>query len=658
MLDTKLHKVLRTTKKHISLLSSLGIHTVLDFLSYYPRTYTDERNTVPVVDMKLDQLNVVKGRIKSFHVRKSKSGMYITEGIISDSTGSVSVIWFNQRYLEKILRTNREYYFSGKLKYDKGRSVFVRPKVEIVSENMVHTARIVPVYHETEGLISKWIRDKIYTLLKYADLVSDTLPDWVKNEMGLCDLGFAIKNVHFPSSQRDIEVARKRLAFDEVFSLQLKALKIKRAFRKSFSGLVINRADEAMKKFAENLGFSLTKAQRRSLIEMLNDMGRGVPMLRLLQGDVGSGKTIVAALAALNVVKSGYQVAFMVPTEVLAKQHFVKLRELFGKVSICTEILTGATGDKDEIYSKIASGKVDVVIGTHALIQEKVKFKKLGLAIVDEQHRFGVEQRRKLANHGFPHLLSMTATPIPRTLAMIFYGDLDVSIIDELPPSRRKIVTRVVDEGKRDACYKWVYDCVKNNGDQVYVICPLVEDSDYLEEVKSAKAEFKKLSNGPFKGLKVGLLHGRMLSSEKDNSMVQFKAGNIDILVSTSVIEVGVDVANATIMMIEGAERFGLSQLHQFRGRVGRGEKQSYCFLLASKYTPEGVARLSALESNHNGFDLAEIDLKLRGPGEVYGIRQSGIPDLKIASFSDNELIKNARKMADKFLTLQEMSQK
>ncbi|KKT20437.1 MAG: ATP-dependent DNA helicase RecG [Candidatus Peregrinibacteria bacterium GW2011_GWA2_43_8] len=475
MLDTKLDKVLRTTKKHISLLSSLGVKTIFDLLSYYPRTYTDERNTVLIVDMKLDQLNVIKGRVKSLHGRKSKNGMHVMEGIISDCTGSVAVIWFNQGYLERILKVGGLYYFSGKLKYDKGRSVFASPKVEAVSENVLHTARIVPVYHETEGLISKWIRDKIYPLLKYADSVPDTLPDWVKKEMDLCELGFAIKNVHFPSSQKDLVRARKRLAFNEVFSLQLKALKIRRAFKKFSSGFVIERADEAMKKFVEDLGFSLTKAQRRSLIEMLNDMGGGVPMLRLLQGDVGSGKTIVAALAALNVVKSGYQVAFMVPTEVLAKQHFSKLRELFDKVSISTEILTGSVGEKDEIYSKIFGGKVDVVIGTHALIQDKVKFKKLGLAIVDEQHRFGVEQRRKLANHGFPHLLSMTATPIPRTLAMIFYGDLDVSLLNELPKGRKPIATSIVPEPQANIVWNHVLEELKA-GRQAYVVCPLIEN--------------------------------------------------------------------------------------------------------------------------------------------------------------------------------------
>ena len=404
-----------------------------------------------------------------------------------------------------------------------------------------------------------------------------------------------------------------------------------------------------MKSLVDGLPFSLTGAQRRTLIEILKDMSGELPMLRLVQGDVGSGKTIVAVLAALNVVKAGYQVAFMVPTEVLAKQHYSKLKELFDGFGISVEILLGGVGDKKILHKALSKGEIDIVVGTHALIQEGVEFKKLGLAIVDEQHRFGVEQRKKLAANGTPHLLSMTATPIPRTLAMILYGDLDISLIDEVPSGRKPVVTRLVLEKKRNDAYKWIYDKVKE-GDQVYVICPLVEDSDKLEEVKSVTAEFERLSKGAFKGLKIGLLHGRMSSQEKQDVMDDFKAGKIEVLVSTSVIEVGIDVPNATIMMIEGAERFGLSQLHQFRGRVGRGDKQSYCFLMPSKYTPEGMARLSALERTHSGFDLAEVDLQMRGPGEIYGVRQSGIPDLKIASFGDQELVRTAKEMAERYL--------
>lgn len=649
MLDTNLSKVLRTTKKHLALLDGLGMRTVRDLLEYYPRTYTDESESVSVTEMKLDSINVVRGKLTSFNVRKSRGGMAIIEGIISDDTGSVPVIWFNQKYLERILRVGKSYYFSGKLKYDKGRSILNSPKVEEISRNMLHTGRIVPVYHETEGLTSKWLRGKIFPVIDAASEFEDELPDWIKKELSLVDLGVAIRNIHFPGSEKDLAEARRRLAFEELFYLQLKAMKRRKAWREKAVGISVERDDDSMKKLVGELGFSLTGAQRRTLLEILKDMNGEVPMLRLVQGDVGSGKTIVAVLAALNVVKSGSQVAFMVPTEVLAKQHFGGLKKLFDKLDVRTEILIGSMGEKDKIYDDLKSGKIDIVIGTHALIQEGVKFKKLGLAIVDEQHRFGVEQRKKLALHGTPHLLSMTATPIPRTLAMIVYGDLDISLIDEVPPGRKSVITRVVWDKKREDAYKWICGQVKA-GDQVYVICPLVEESDKLEEVKSVTAEFERLNEGPFKGLKLGLLHGRMSSQEKEEIMGGFKAGDIDILISTSVIEVGVDVANATIMMIEGAERFGLAQLHQFRGRVGRSDKQSYCFLLPSKYTPEGMARLGALERTHSGFDLAEIDLSMRGPGEVYGVRQSGIPDLKMASLGDQKLIKVARDMAKKCL--------
>lgn len=649
MLEAKLSEILRTTKKHLSVLKGLSIETVEDLLRYYPRTYTDERERVSIVDMKLESPNVVLGKLASLNVRRSKKGMAVIEGIISDDTGSVPVIWFNQKFLERILKVGKQYYFSGKLKYDRGRSVFSGPKVEAISKNMLHTGRIVPVYHETEGLNSKWLRDKIYSIIHYSKHFEDELPEWIRDELELVDLGFAIRNIHFPSSEEALRKARRRLAFGELFDLQVKVMKIRKAWQDSASGLEVKRDDEAMKSFVGELGFSLTGAQRRSLLEILGDMDRGVPMMRLVQGDVGSGKTVVAALAILNAVKSGYQTAFMVPTEVLAKQHFSKLKELFSKVDISTEILISGVGDKEKVYESIRKGKVDIVIGTHALIQEGVEFKKLGLAIVDEQHRFGVEQRKKLASHGTPHLLSMTATPIPRTLSMIIYGDLDISIIDEVPPGRKPVITKVVHEKKRSDAYKWICNKVKE-GDQVYVICPLVDESDKLEEVKSVKTEFERLNKGPFKELKLGLLHGRMSSQEKEDVMNAFKSGDVDVLVSTSVIEVGVDVANATIMMIEGAERFGLAQLHQFRGRVGRGDKQSYCFLMPSKYTPEGMARLSALERTHSGFDLAEIDLSMRGPGEIYGTRQSGIPDLKVASFADSELIKVSRDMARRFV--------
>ena len=657
MLSTRLGSVLRTTTKHISLLDSIGIQTVDDLIKHYPRAYTDNSSYTQIIDMKLDETNTVLGTLKSFNTIRTRTGKHLTKGIFADETGSIEVVWFNQPHLQRVLPRNREIVLSGKLKMSASRLVFQAPSYEVLNQyqEQVHTGRIVPVYHETEGLSSKWLREKIKPLIdEWTSLYKEYMPEEVIKAENLMDLQTAIRNIHFPENDDLLKQARERLSFDELFLLQLKVLSKKKEWQKVSSkeekGMTIQK--ETLEEFTKNLPFPLTKAQNRTVKEILEDLKKPFPMHRLLQGDVGSGKTIVAILAAINTIHNGHQVVLMAPTEILAKQHYQSFLKFLKPFSLNIQFIAGSTvaSTKNDIIKQMKTGTADIIIGTHALIQDKIGFKNLGLAIIDEQHRFGVKQRAKLKTiGGSPHLLSLSATPIPRTLAITVYGDQDLSIIDEMPPGRQKIITRIVPETKRQDAYRWIEDQVRK-GRQTFVICPLIDESDFLEEVKSVINEYDHLSNHIFKDLKVGLLHGRLKQEEKDEIMEDFNNNNINILVSTSVIEVGIDVPNATIMIIEGSERFGLAQLHQFRGRVGRGEHQSYCFLFTNKLGTEGLQRLKAMEKHHSGFKLAEIDLSLRGPGEIYGVRQSGLPDLKMASLTDSELIARARRRAEEIL--------
>ena len=522
------------------------------------------------------------------------------------------------------------------------------PQYEAVRKKQLHTARLVPVYHERDKISSKWIREKINPLLKGAQLLEDCMPGEMIEAEGLMSYGQAVRTVHDPKSEEDLLAARRRLAFDELFMLQFAALKRRYEFRKKAKDLgkkiVIDEAVSA--RFYEEFGYELTGAQQRVIDEISKDLTSPYPMMRLLQGDVGAGKTVVAAFGLVQAMNSGFQAALMAPTEILARQHYESVSALLKPFGFNIQFLMGSLPEKQKkaVSRQVATGTVDLVIGTHALIQEGIQFKNLGLAVIDEQHRFGVKQREKLQEQGSPHVLSLSATPIPRTLTLVLYGDQDVSILDELPPGRQEIITRVVPEKKRRDAELWIADHVKK-GRQVFVICPLIDESDVIE-VKAVTTEFERLNNEVFAEFKLGLLHGKLKSAEKEEVMNQFSGGEIDILVSTSVVEVGIDVPNATIMLIEGAERFGLSQLHQFRGRVGRGEYQSYCFLFTDSYGEESRMRLGSLEKNTDGFKLAEIDLAMRGPGEVYGVKQSGIPDLKMASLGDTDLIKRVRTAA------------
>jgi ATP-dependent DNA helicase RecG len=645
---TPIEKVISTNKAHINLLEQVGVNTVSDLIKYFPRTYNDQSNIINICDIRTDQPNTIKGTLSQIAEIRTKYGKKLIKAKITDNSGSVEVVWFNQPYLKRLLYNGQNVLLSGKAKFDMGKITLLSPDYEPVQKKQIHTARLVPVYHETDGLSSKWLREKIHQLLQY---VPKLFPEYLREDIiekyKLLSYADAILETHFPTSESKMEKARSRLAFDELFLLQIKALQSKWKWKQTAekNKKKINRhleLDEIIKK----LPFELTTAQTRTLEEIIDDLESQFPMARLLQGDVGSGKTIVAGLAIFNVIKSGYQTALMAPTEILAEQHYKSLFELFKQHNFNIQFISGSTvsSEKKKIYEQISTGNVDLVIGTHALIQEGVKFGNLGLAVIDEQHRFGVEQRSLLKSHNSPHLLSLSATPIPRTLAMTIYGDQDLSIIDEMPKGRLPIITRVVPEKKRNDAYLWIEDRIKT-GRQAFVICPLIDESDTLE-LKSVLSEYEYLSKDIFPNLKVGLLHGKLKPKEKEETMNKFKNNEYQILVSTSVIEVGIDVPNATIMMIEGAERFGLSQLHQFRGRVGRGKHQSYCFLFMQNYSQTARERLKAMVKHNSGFKLSEIDLELRGSGQIFGIRQSGIPDLKMASLSDSETIFKAREAA------------
>ncbi|MEK7528354.1 MAG: ATP-dependent DNA helicase RecG [Patescibacteria group bacterium] len=665
MLKSPLSKVIRTTANHLHRLKELGINTVEDFLTYFPRAYTDSSEMRKINELRTDEVNTSLVQIRSIFMKKTKTGKTLVRAVVYDETGDMPVLWFNQAHLTRMFRPGDDIILIGKIKFDRGVISMMSPGYETPKKELVHAVRIVPVYHETDlgeatdrgargRISSKWIREKLHPLLAYTPLFKDFLPEEIKKAGNLIDYSTAIANVHFPKDEDTLNAARRRLAFDELFLLQLAALSRKWQWRNAAheKNLSMPASNEVIKKFVQKLPFNLTKAQERVVKEILNDMEKSYPMSRLVEGDVGSGKTVVAAIALLNAVANGYQGAVMAPTEVLARQHyhtFMKiLQRTHGGINI--QFIAGSTPQsaKKDILNQMKTGTVDIVIGTHALIQENVGFKKLGIAVIDEQHRFGVKQREILKSYGAPHLLSLSATPIPRTLALTIYGDQDLSIIDEMPPGRQEIITRVVPESKRIDAYRWVEDQIQK-GRQVFVICPLINDSEVLE-VKAATEEFDRLKSEIFPQFRLGLLHGRLKQSEKDEVMEGFSKGDIDILVSTAVVEVGIDVPNATIIIIEGSERFGLSQLHQFRGRVGRGEHQSYCFLFPTSTSEDATKRLASLVKHSSGFQLAEIDLQMRGPGEVYGVRQSGIPDLHMATFGDVKLIKESRAVAEKII--------
>jgi ATP-dependent DNA helicase RecG len=650
-------------------LKRLGVTTIHDLLYLFPRRYDDYRSMKTINQLHYGEEVTIIGAVWDTQARQTRGGGSLVTSIITDGTGTIQATWFNQPWLEKQMRPKRQIVLSGKVDEYLGRLTFQSPEWEPLDKELVHTGRLVPVYPLTKGVTSRWLRRLTKRTVDYwTKRLPDHLPASVRQTTDLMDLETAICQIHFPDTQQSLEQARCRLSFDEFFLIQMGVLRQRRAWRTQ-PGQAIAVNENLLESFVRSLPFELTQAQQRVLREIVNDLRSAEPMNRLLQGDVGSGKTVVAVAAILLTVASGFQAVIMAPTEILAEQHYKNvaqllkgvntteqkgLRELAGTPlsdpstpSLNIRLLTGSLRptEKEQIHREIAAGEVDIVIGTHALIQEGVNFKDLALAVIDEQHRFGVTQRATLRQKGYnPHILVMSATPIPRSLALTIYGDLDISVIDELPPGRREIKTRWLLPSERERAYSFVRGQIER-GHQAFIICPLVEESEKIE-AKAAVEEHRRLQEEIFPDLRLGLLHGRMKGEEKEAVMARFHRGELDILVSTSVVEVGIDVPNATVMLVEGAERFGLAQLHQFRGRVGRSEYQSYCLLVADSPSLEGEQRLMAIESTQDGFALAEKDLELRGPGEFFGTRQSGLPDLKLAKLSDVRILEQARSEA------------
>jgi len=651
--------------------AKLNVRTVRDLLYFFPRRYVDYSQKKPISELIEGEEQTTVGTIWQARVAAlgNRQG---TEAIIGDQTGNIRAVWFNQPYLAKSFRTNARIVISGPVGLFKGHKVFESPEWELLGDkDLIHTGRLVPVYPLTQGLyprqVRKWTKE---TVDGYVWQLSDFLPSEIEASCQLLDLPTAIAQIHYPDDQAMAARARGRLSFDELFLLQLGVLAKKRDWQESQPGNAFRIDREVINGFLQCLPFTLTRAQERVLQEILNDVKRPKAMSRLLQGEVGSGKTVIATLALLVAAANGCQGALMAPTEVLAEQHYANICDYLSQVGsqksssepgegtirrytrflsrpLTIALLIGSlrAADKENLHNRIRQGKVDIVMGTHALIQKGVEFKKLGLAVIDEQHRFGVLQRSALRQKGFnPHVLVMTATPIPRTMALTLYGDLDLSVIDELPPGRQVVKTKCLEPQDREKAYTFLHRQV-SNGRQAFIICPLIEESDILE-AKAATTEYERLSRDVFPDLRLGLLHGQMPGPEKEQVMRHFRSGELDILVSTSVVEVGIDVPRASVMIVEGAERFGLSQLHQFRGRVGRDKEQGYCLLIPEKLSPEARERLRLMERVHNGFALAEKDLELRGPGEFFGTHQSGLPDLKLAKLTDLHSLELARREA------------
>jgi len=760
-LSTKVSALNRVGKTLARRLRYLGIETAQDLLFYFPFRYEDYRQIVPIKELRDGIMVTVQGRIELIANKRSwKKHKMITEALVADDSGSLRVVWFNQPYIAKTLKMGDSVFLSGKVKFDMLGAQLVSPMYEraqttatplhpaiggaslplerggsecplltkegrgVVAEARpvtTHTGRLVPMYPLTEGITQKQMRFLVGQIIALADTVKEWLPDEILEKYDFVDLPHALRGLHFPEDENDLKQSTDRLKFGELFLLQMKAAQARLA-KASQKAPILTFPEAQIKDFVKSLPFALTKSQRVAAWEILQDLAKPTPMNRLLSGDVGSGKTVVAAMAMYSAAINGQQAVLMAPTEILARQHYDSVCKMLGdKVSVAlltrsqfsifnfqflnnNKIFNDSISKRD-VIKLIKSGEVKIIIGTHALLSEKVEFANLGLTIIDEQHRFGVEQRKEIKNKGtpttpalratpspirsgtgsraggdkiLPHFLSMTATPIPRSLALLIYGDLELSVLNEMPPGRKKIITKLVEPAKRAKAYDFIRAQVKQ-GRQVFVVCPLIQiviptgttegsgaeeslertlrdssatlrfaQNDSANERRSVMSEYEKLSKKIFPDLRVAYLHGKL--KEKDEVMREFKDGKYDILISTSVVEVGVDVPNASVMMIEGADRFGLAQLHQFRGRVGRAEHQSYCILFTDNNTPRVQERLRYFEQHHDGFKLAEKDLEMRGPCEVYGTEQSGMMNLRLAKLTDRDLIKKARESAQEII--------
>lgn len=633
----------------------LGVDTVQDLITYLPRDYEDRSATKTIIEANDGETVCIIATVFSpVYARHIRKGLSLYSAELVDETGKITATWFNNKYIQNSLKKGEWYSFYGKVKKIGGKKQLDNPIFE-PAEKGVSTGRIVPIYPLSANLTQKALQTLMAQAVEYVDFLPEVLPAYLRREFELCDKNYAYTNIHFPQSFHDYQIARKRLVFEELFLLQMALHGIKNQTKRK-TAYVFDGADAA-RAFVSALPFELTGAQKRVIGEILQDFKSGTPSNRLVQGDVGSGKTVVAAAVMAAVSAQGYCSAMMAPTEILAAQHYETLLKFFGNSQrIC--LLTGslAQAKKQKLQAEIAAGEYDIIVGTHALIQNKVEIPNLALVVTDEQHRFGVLQRDAIADKGNkPHTVVMSATPIPRTLALILYGDLDISVIDELPPGRKKIETYCIDEDKRARMYNFVRKQV-DAGHQVYIVCPLVEESESetvdLSELKNVTDYAESLQSDVFPDYTVAFLHGRMKAVQKDEIMRRFKAGEIQILISTTVIEVGVDVPNANLMVIENAERFGLSQLHQLRGRVGRGAEQSYCVLLNRGTGDIAKKRMQVMCASNDGFFISQEDLKLRGPGDFFGVRQHGLPSMKIANlFTDVQILKSAQAAAERVLS-------
>jgi ATP-dependent DNA helicase RecG len=646
-LDAPLTVLRGVGAKQAEKLQRLGLSTMHDALKNYPHRYVDYSRLKPINRLEYGEEITIIATVKTAFTHAVGNGQsQMLRVVLSDDTGEIEAVWFNQPWLKNKLLPGNQVQVSGRVDSYLGRLQLARPQAEDLDRESLNSGRIVPIHHLTEGISANYMRRWMFEAIGYtAPRVVDPIPESIRGRARLINLSDALLQIHFPDSHEGLTQARKRLAFDEMFYMQF-GLRRQRSEWQAVQGQPLSAPDESLNGVIASLPYTLTKAQTRAFDEIRSDLSRSVPMNRLLQGDVGSGKTVVAALAMAAAAGANAQAALMAPTAILADQHHRNISKLLSHLNVA--LLLGSTppAEKQAIYDGLRDGSIHVVIGTHALIQEKVEFKNLGFVVVDEQHRFGVAQRAALRGKGGnPHLLVMTATPIPRTLALTVYGDLDVSILDEMPPGRLPIDTRVIYINERERAYSFIRKQILE-GRQAFIICPLVEESDRIE-AKAAVDEHARLQKHVFPDLKLGLLHGRMKADEKDEVMESFRNGETHILVSTSVVEVGVDIPNASVTLIEGANRFGLAQLHQFRGRVGRGAHQSFCLLISEADPKAPDVRLKAMEDTQDGFVLAEKDLEIRGPGEFLGTRQSGFGELRMAKLTDVPLIALARRESD-----------
>ena len=630
-------------------LEKLGIETFEDFLYHIPFRYDDFSFISKINRVQPGEIVTIQGTVSEINNEFTKNFKRLQKAEIADETGTIEVVWFNQPYLTKVIHAQDKIALSGKIDWFLRRLVIQSPDYEIITSlPAIHTGRLVPIYPETKGITSKWLRRQVYNLIKEnSDQFIEYLPDSTIKDHALIRIKEAIEQIHFPKTIENAHKAEQRLSFDELFLLQLSAMDRKLKWNKNLTSnsFSVVKFKDKIEKFLTKLPFILTNAQKRVIEEIFKDLIKTKPMNRLLEGDVGSGKTVVSAIAMFLSYLNGFQSVLMAPTEILAQQHYRTISQLLTPFGINVRLATGSHKLKI-VNCKL---KIDVLVGTHAVLEKGISFDKLGLVVIDEQQRFGVEQRALIRNKGKnPHLLAMTATPIPRTIALTLYGDLDLSILDEMPIGRKRIKTWLVPPQKREGAYSWIKKQIKNTKSQAFIVCPFIEESETMQTVRAATKEFDNLKKNIFKNLKLGLLHGKMKTKEKEKVLEKFRNGKIDILVATPVVEVGIDIPNAIIILIEASERFGLAQLHQLRGRVGRGDKQSYCLLFTESLNPQTLNRLKAMEKHNVGSELAELDLRLRGPGEIYGTVQHGREMLKIASFSDFDLIQKVRKEAEK----------